>query len=136
VPYWKASCFHRCAFVRNGMILPMHRVGKCVDTRASLKNFCSSVSSLWRFLATQSANHVTQIESCRNACLWTESSGILRGQMCNLRKRNASNRVACKEAKIQSSKVLSLGSVWDPHVPLMHGQGLLKWANRGNLYGI
>jgi hypothetical protein len=111
----------------------MHRVGKCVDTVALV---LSQELLFMCELATESGNHVTQIESCRNACLWTESGGILRGQMCNLRKRNASNRVACKEAKIHSSKVLSLGSVWDPHVPLMHGQGLLGWANRGNLYGI
>jgi hypothetical protein len=56
--------------------------------------------------------------------------------MCNLWNRNASNRVACNEAKIHSSKVLSFSSVWGPHVPLMHGQGLLGWANSENLYGI
>jgi hypothetical protein len=32
--------------------------------------------------------------------------------------------------------VLSLGSDEDPRFPLLQGQLLLRWANRGKLYGI
>jgi len=55
--------------------------------------------------------------------------------MCNVETRNASNRVARKDPGDGRSE-LNLSSDEDPRIPLLQGQVLLRWANRGKFYGI
>jgi hypothetical protein len=56
-------------------------------------------------------------------------------QMCNFETRNASNRVARKDPGDGRSE-LNLSPDEDPRIPLLQGQVLLRWANRGKFYGI
>jgi len=85
------------------MILPMYSVDECVDTLAlcAFKSSRSCVSSLYRFLATQSGNHVPEIESCLNACLWTESFGILREERGEPTNEKCIKRIGMKRSKDQ-----------------------------------
>jgi len=65
---------------------------------------------------------------------WTELEENLKVRWATTGE-NASNRLGCKEPKVMVAALLSLGLTRIPHSSSA-GQLLLRWANRGKLYGI